>query len=406
VAISPLVGLFFRSPEAGSVLPVAALTFLFSPFGSVSAALIQRRMQFRYSTTADWTDTLVGAVMTVTFALNGFRYWSIVYGNLIAVAVRVLVQMYLAGWRPEFRWSRRALAELFPFGFGLQTKRLLEYGSSNLDNVVVGRILGMASLGFYDKAFSTMNRLVTRLTLGQAPFRIFAIIHEDADRFRRAYGKLITSITLLAFPVLTGCIVAARPLFTVMYGERWLPAVLPFQLLCAGGMLKLLNAYAAQANEAAGNIWPQVRRQAVGAVLIVIGAAIGSSVSGVIGAAFGVLVAMLILTVLMQALVKDVTGLSWSGLLTPAIPALTCSAVLVGVLLGADALLRLATPAPPALLELAVQAGAGGLFYAAFVLFSPFATVRDIVTETLNDMLPARAQRVLTWRPKPLSRPH
>ncbi len=47
----------------------------------------------------------------------------------------------------------------------------------------------MTSLGFYDKAFSTMNRLVNRLTLGQAPFRIFAIIHEDRERFRRAYAR-------------------------------------------------------------------------------------------------------------------------------------------------------------------------------------------------------------------------
>ena len=34
-------------------------------------------------------------------------------------------------------------------------------------------------------------------------------------------------------------------------------------------------------------------------------------------------------------------------------------------------------------------------FYAAFVLIGPFAAVRDLVGETLDDFLPARHARVL-----------
>ena len=126
-----------------------------------------------------------------------------------------------------------------------------------------------------------MNKLVFRMTLGQAPFRIFSIIHEDRERFARAYQKLILSITLMGYPVLAGCIVAAEPMFLLLYGKQWLPAVFPFQLLCAGGMMQLLRALlvAGQrsgrqhlaADRTAGHRescwWSSARRSAAGSVV-------------------------------------------------------------------------------------------------------------------------------------------
>lgn len=402
---SPLVGSYFRSPEAGQLLSLAAVTFVLNPLGTVPAALLQRRMQFSYTVTADWTDTIVGALVTVGFALNGHGYWSFVYGHLTGLVVRVILQMYLAAWTPKFTVSRAALKELLSFGFGIQAKRLLDYASSNLDNLVVGRVLGMSALGIYDKAFTTMNKMVVRLTLGHAPFRIFSIIHEDAERFRRAYARLILSITLLGYPLMAGCIVMAQPLFALLYGQRWSAAVFPFQLLCAGGMLKLLNAYASQANEAAGNIWRQTRRQAYGTVLVVVGAAVGSR-WGLPGAAVGVLVAIAALTIAMQDLVREATGLTWRGLLTPQIPALTCAALLVGVLLATGVLLRIVAPSPAPWQQVLVQGTAGALFYAAFMLASPFAAVHDVVSETLNDLLPAGAARFLNRFRRPITGQH
>jgi PST family polysaccharide transporter len=393
--VSPLIGQFFRSPEAGSLLRVAALTFVINPMSTVSSALLHRRMQFRYIALIDWADTLIGAVVTVVLAFRGFGFWSMVGGHLTALVIRVLLQLHLARWAPTMSFSRAALRELIPVGLGLQTKRLLEYAATNLDNLVVGRVLGMAGLGIYDKAFTTMNKLVVRLTLGQAPFRIFSIIHEDAERFRRAYSRLILSITLLGYPVLVGCVVAAEPLFLVLYGEKWTSAVFPFQLLCAGGLLKLLNAYASQANEAAGNVWPQVRRQAFGTVLVVVGAGLGSLYWGVPGAALGVLMATIVLTVAMQALVREATGLSWSAMFIPQLPGVTCAVLLAGVLLATDAGLRAVLPEAQAWRLLLAQTMTGALFYAIFVLFGPFTAVRDLVSETLDELLPPGAARAL-----------
>jgi O-antigen/teichoic acid export membrane protein len=391
---APFIGDFFRSADAGHLVRFAALSFLVAPFSTVPTSLMSRGMQFRYLAYSDWTDSIVGTCITLTLAFNGFGFWSIPYGHISGILVRVVLQHYLTGWRPSLRVSRAALQELLSYGLGIQTKRLLQYATQNIDNMVVGRVLGVGQLGIYDKAFMTMNRMVTRLTLGQAPFRIFAIIHEDVERFGRAYSRLILSITLVAFPIMAGCIVAAKPLFEVLYGQQWGAAVLPFQLLCVGGMLKLLDAYASQAIEAAGNVWAQARRQLVGAVLVTVGAGAGSYYGGLTGAAFGVLLAMAILSVIMQDLVRRATGLSWRALLRPQLPAAFTTVVVIGVLLATEAVLTSLSPGIPAWQLLGAEVLVGGLVYTALVVFSPFNVVREVVRETAQDVLPGPALQV------------
>ena len=51
--------------------------------------------------------------------------------------------------------------------------------------------------------------------------------------------------------------------------------------------------------------------------------------------------------------------------------------------------MRALTPSPAPWLDLLVRLMVGGLFYAGFVLFSPFAAVRDVVRETADDLVPA-----------------
>jgi O-antigen/teichoic acid export membrane protein len=392
---APAIGRFFNSPDAGSLVRLAALTFLISPLGSVSGAMIARDLAFRKAAIVDWTDGLVGAIVTIGLALNGWSYWSIPLGNVVASVVRVIVQAKLAGMTLSFRWSRQAISELLSYGFGVHLKRLLEYSSANLDNLVVGKMLDLTSLGLYDKAFSTMGRLVNRLTLGQAPFRIFAIIHGDEVRFRRAYTRLILSITMIGYPAFAFAMVAAGPLFDVLYGSRWSAAVLPFQVMCVGGMFKHLNAYASQANEAAGGIWGQVRRQAVGLALIVVGAAIGTHYGGITGAAIGVTAATVILTVAMQDLVRRITGLSWWEMVAPQVPAAVCGVVVGLGTIGAAVALRGVVGTPPAFVQLLVQSAAAALLYGVFVLFAPLRALRELVAETASEVLPARVLGVL-----------
>jgi O-antigen/teichoic acid export membrane protein len=289
------------------------------------------------------------------------------------------------------------MREMISFGAGIYAKNLLEYAVQNLDNLVVGRMIGITALGFYDKAYSTVSRVTTKINLAgpSVSFRIFALIQDEPERFRRAYRKVVLSVTLVGYPVLTGMIVAAPQLIEVLYGRQWLPAILPFQILAAAAMLRLLNTYASSATQAKGRIWAEVRRQAL-FILVLVVAVAALSPWGIAGAAGGVLLSTIFMTVLLQSLVGRLSGLSWADMLAPQIPAVVCSAGLLVVVLLTRMAVQTAYPQSPPLLVLAACAITGAVYYVGFLLTARFGDVREVVHETAQDLAPGIAKR-LPW---------
>lgn len=387
VAAAPLMAAFFRAPQVAQVIPIAALTFLISPFGTVPAALMSRNMQFRRTAAADWISSLAEALSAVLFAWWGYGFWSIVYGRVIGDVVSTGAKMVLGRWAFSFRFSLAAARELFSFGSGVFVKRLLDYTANSVDNLVVGRFLGVTALGFYDKAFMTMSKVLVRINRGgpMVSFRVFAIIHEEADRFRRAYRKVVLATSLVSYPVLVGLATAGPDVIAVLYGERWLPAAAAFQILCFAGSLKVMNEYAGMAAQASGRVWNQVWRQGAYTSLIVVMVAIGSR-WGLTGAAAGVLAATVAMTALMNGLLIRMTTLSLGTILGAQVPGALAGIVVGVAVVGARSAFETTLDARWQLLL--VEAAAGACAYAAFLKFNRFREVRTLIRDTADDLSP------------------
>jgi PST family polysaccharide transporter len=392
--LAPAIAVFVRSEEAGHVIPVAGLSFLISGFAIVPNTLLSRDLRYRELAVCDWIGTVTNAVVSVGCAWSGFSYWSIVYGILAAEIAQALAKLHFARWVPSLRFSFVAFRELISFGTGVYAKSLLDYAAHNIDNLIVGRMLGMSALGVYGKAYSLVSRMLARINLAgpSTSFRIFALIHEDHERFRRAYRKVVLAVTVLGYPILTALILIAPDLIHVLFGSRWMGTVLPFRILCVAGMLRLLNTYASTATQARGMIWSEVGRQVISTALLALCVALLSR-WGVGGAAAGVLVSTVVTTFLMQRLVRGVTGLHWRDLILPQVPALVCSLGLVLVLGLTRFLLQTWSPSPLHVVNLAVLVSVAVAYYLFFVFYSGFNEVRAVVLEALDDLAPFLAGR-------------
>jgi O-antigen/teichoic acid export membrane protein len=383
-----LLAHFLKTPQLTKVMPIAALSFVIRAFGTVPSALLVRNMEYRRNAVPDWLSSAGEAIAAITCAWLGYGYWSIIYGSLVGDVLNSGLKLALGGWIPSFRFSWPAMSELFSFGTGVFVKRLLDYGANNLDNLVVGRSLGMTALGFYDKAFSTMNKALVRVNTGGpvVSFRIFSIISDEPERFRKAYRKVALASAVLTYPVFAGIAMAAPDLVVVLYGERWTPAVLPFQILCIAAGFRVPNEYAGSAAQALGGIWSQVWRQAVSVALLVVFVVVLSS-WGIGGAALGVLLSTVAMAVLMHALLIRMTGLHVSDIVQPLVPAIALSFIIaIAVLAARHGMLALGVHSP--FVRLLAECGTSTLCLLGCLKLNAFDEVRRLVHDIAADLPP------------------
>jgi O-antigen/teichoic acid export membrane protein len=386
---SPWLAAFYRSEDAGRVVPLAGLAFGLGCLAVVPSALLARRLRFKTLTLIEAIYYTIVSVLSIWMAWLGMGYWSLIYAFVLATLLDVFVKFGFARWRPSIAMSRQAFMELWSFGAGLHLKRLLESVALNIDNLVIGRILGVTMLGFYDKSFTTMNRAVALVSsAGQTvSVSVLGRIQEDAERFRQGFRKVTLGVSLVGYSTFAALAALGMPLFLVMFGSQWTAAVAPFQVLCAAGLLKLYIAYVSAAVQAKGRVWGEVWRQAVYAGLIVVGVIVGSR-WGLTGAAFGVLAATVIMTVLMCDLLLRVTTMTSADIVVPQLAGLSCAVVVAVAITVARLLLWTVSGDPPVFAQLLVEAGAGGLAGSLFLLFCPFREGRELVRETLFDFAP------------------
>jgi lipopolysaccharide exporter len=114
------------------------------------------------------------------------------------------------------------------------------YANSNADVLLIGRLLGAAPLGFYSLALNMVKMPVQRLSgvVSKVAFPTFSAVQDDLPRFRTGFLKSIQFISVIIFPLLVGLMVLAPEIIEVLLGEKWLPMVLPLQILCPVGILK------------------------------------------------------------------------------------------------------------------------------------------------------------------------
>ncbi|MDO8847902.1 MAG: lipopolysaccharide biosynthesis protein [Coriobacteriia bacterium] len=380
LAAAGLVAAFYRAPEARPVMMAMSAMFLVASIELVPRVLLTRQYRFRAIATAGVVAAIVDALVSIPAALIGWGVWAIVAGTLAAALASAITMFVSAGWRPRLHFAWREAVSFATYGGVLTLAGVANFFSANVDNVLVGRLLGATSLGHYAVAFNLMSIPARRLpaVVSKAALPGFAALQDDVQRLRRAYLDVVSYSALIAGPILAVAAVLARPLIEVIYGPQWSAAVQPFTVLCAAGYAIAVTTLAGLVFKAFARAdlelwWSLAMLVAIGA-----GAALGAR-WGVLGIAVGVTVSTVIVRGAMQAHTTRLLGLTGPAFASSIVPSLMTAAIAAAVAVG----LRLALEAvgAPSLILLPC-ASAGGLGLAWLVMRnSPMrAPLRELET--------------------------
>jgi len=216
---------------------------------------------------------LVLAGVAVSAALMGYGYWSLVFGSLAgSVAFVVTLQSYeRARFVPKL--DRSLARELMGFGKHLLATGLLAYLIFNIDQVAIGKVLGLAILGFYVAAIRigrTMGDQVAG-TVNKVLFPTMARIKEDMERLRRGYAQSLKMISVITAPLCMGVSAVSPVLVRVALGPDWDAVVVPLSIIAFQGMFNSLITPAANVLISIGKPYFMSGQTAVQAVIIVVG---------------------------------------------------------------------------------------------------------------------------------------
>lgn len=243
---APAIARFYHQPE---LLPLTRLMTLVLPFGALGAvpdALLTRRMDFKARARAEILASLGSACVALVLALRGFGVWSLAWQAIVASALRALLLLRFANWKPVFGFSHESFRKLFSFGGFMMLAGLLDAATLRLQSLLIGRLFNARSLGFYTLAQNTQQAPMS--VMGAVLYRVgLPAFSSVADQPAKLLGALRLALIVSLFifiPAMVGLSVIARPLIELIYGPRWSPAAPILTLLALAAVfwpLHVLN---------------------------------------------------------------------------------------------------------------------------------------------------------------------
>lgn len=311
------IALFFRMPELEKILPALALIFLIDSFTVIAQALMQRNMKFKVIAAVEVISYLAGyGAVGICLAYAGWGVWALVGASLGQSFLLTGLLLCFQPFPKTLGIDKLALRELMFFGGGFTIAKIANYLATQGDNLIVGRMLGPASLGIYGRAyqFMVMPANLFGNSLDRALFPAIAKVQDDQSRIAKGYLTGVSLIALVACPCSILMFFLAPEIVMILLGPGWLEVIPPFQILACSLFFRMGYKMSDSLSRATGTVYRRAWRQVVYAVLVIAGSYLGQF-WGVKGVAVGVAIALIGNFLLMAQLSLQVTNISWEEML-------------------------------------------------------------------------------------------
>ena len=272
---APLIARFYFIPLLCPVLRVQGLILFAYAFNIVQMNQLKKRLQFKTVAVVHIVSSLIALGITIAMAYNGMGVWSLVARHLVAAIITSLILWFYVKWRPTLVYSWSSFRELFGFGFYMFLSHLVTRISTSVQGLLIGKIYNPSMMGLYTKAEATEGLVARSLSnvMDQVTYPLYAQVQDNIATLQNMVKRLTMTVSYIMFPTLFVLILIAKPLFLLLYSEKWLPCVPYFQMLCIAGLGTCLQSVNFQTVSAIGEskvtfVWTFVKR-AVGIGFIV-----------------------------------------------------------------------------------------------------------------------------------------
>lgn len=272
---APLIADFFNEPKVTILVQVLASQHLIMMFHTLPYALASRNMLYKEREKVQFVTTLSTSIFTLVLAVLGYGVWALILGHLFMRTVAMI-----GFFRLQPCWIFPALtfkdfSQLAAFSGIATINDVLRYLYNVFTNISIGRLLSKTDLGVFSVARNLANlpsdkigELLTHLGLSS-----LAKLQNEKDVARQYLLKSVLLGSFVLFPMYLGMCSVAPELITLVLSEKWVAAIIPFQILCLSSPFRMLSEILAIASTAVGepgkNTWALLGSVAMLPIIIV-----------------------------------------------------------------------------------------------------------------------------------------
>ncbi len=287
--------ILFRERALLLMIPVGCASPFIQGFCSMRWLVLRRHLRVLPIAVLDLSAQVIGLIASILLVKAGLGVWGLVAGTLVGTAAHTACSFALPGThRERFRTDPAARLEVMHFGRWIFASSAVTLAASRGDQLVLGRLLGAASLGVYNIALALAelpDALVGRVIEGVL-YPLYSRVHNErpAD-LPRLYYRTRLALDAFAHTALGGLIALSPWIIHLLYDKRYQNAAPMLQILALRTSLTVLASPCENALFAHGLSMYNFRRNLAVVACTFVAMPVGYALGGSTGLLWGTTVA-------------------------------------------------------------------------------------------------------------------
>lgn len=289
LAGSRLLGSFYEDHRFSTVMILLCVNFFIMPFNTINGSLLRWKMRYDLVSRISMVAVVISTSAGILLAFLGFGVYSLVYSGILSSLFLTTFMAFFAPWKPQFVLSWQSVRSLLNFSCRLHLNRTLNMGSDRIDNMLIGKLIGIRPLGIYVKAFSLGRMPVDLLggNLNQMFFTVLCRLRDDRSDSIAMFQKMIASLTFAIYLPLVVLFLVGEGFIVNLYGVKWVDAVLPMRVMLIGSFAVVINMTCVAFCNAQDLVKQLTKVQCINVLLTILAVFAGSR-WGLVGVASGI----------------------------------------------------------------------------------------------------------------------
>jgi len=246
IAFSSTIASFYELPKLSKLIKVISVAMFLGSVSIIPESLIKKDLDFKSLFFRNIGNLIISGSVTILMAYYGYGVWALIFKEIIFNFLLIIFNFSLVKWRPSFSFSYGSIKSYLNFSLPLFGENSLNYFVRNIDNLLIGKLLGDITLGYYSKAYSLMLLPVRQISgsIANVMFPSLSIIKNDKPKVWVGYMNIVKIVSFVNFPIMISLYFFAKEIVLILFGSQWLEVIPIIKALCFVGSIQSIATLA------------------------------------------------------------------------------------------------------------------------------------------------------------------
>lgn len=235
---------FFATPALWPLVSVTALIPIIKGFLNPAIVSWHKDMEFAKESFYKFSLVFIEAIASVALAFWLHSVWALILGMLVSAVFEVGLSFVVIQLRPKLKYSPAAAGVIFHNAKWLSVATAFHYLNENVDNLLLGKLVGTYNLGLYQNAYALGHKVNYEVTksIHHGTIPVYTRI---VDTLTRLQSAVLRSVGVTGVIVLLGSLpLLIAPELVVQYllGSAWVEAVPLVRILTVAGLIQSFSS--------------------------------------------------------------------------------------------------------------------------------------------------------------------